>query len=179
MKRKKGSPICWHFIFLVAAFEGGWGQSSPSYLRTDGTTFSFTVRITGRIDGSTKYLCTHYSCFVCGGGVWEGLIWTLYLSYHRAPLKVIDPLWNLLNEFNYYNRLLDLLHLFTSQLKHSSFLFLQLDLLWTRKQTVMYNIFDWPTRKHSKLIVLAIANTMDLPERMLMTRIASRMVCHI
>lgn len=51
----------------------------------------------------------------------------------------------------------------------------ELDLLWTRKQRVMYNIFDWPTRKHSKLVVLAIANTMDLPERLLLTRIASRM----
>ncbi|XP_054720805.1 origin recognition complex subunit 1-like [Uloborus diversus] len=51
----------------------------------------------------------------------------------------------------------------------------ELDRLWTRKQTVMYNIFDWPTKKHSKLIVLAIANTMDLPERMMMNRIASRL----
>ena len=52
----------------------------------------------------------------------------------------------------------------------------QLDLLWTRKQTVMYNIFDWPTRPHAKLIVLAIANTMDLPERIMMNRVASRLV---
>ena len=52
----------------------------------------------------------------------------------------------------------------------------ELDRLWTRKQTVMYNIFDWPTKKDSKLIVLAIANTMDLPERMMMNRISSRLV---
>ncbi|NWU77627.1 ORC1 protein, partial [Onychorhynchus coronatus] len=53
----------------------------------------------------------------------------------------------------------------------------QLDLLWTRKQDVMYNLFDWPTQKHSKLIILAIANTMDLPERIMMNRVASRLVC--
>ena len=53
---------------------------------------------------------------------------------------------------------------------------LQLDLLWTRKQTVMYNIFDWPTRPQAKLIVLAIANTMDLPERIMMNRVQSRLV---
>ncbi|NWY38233.1 ORC1 protein, partial [Sylvia atricapilla] len=53
----------------------------------------------------------------------------------------------------------------------------QLDLLWTRKQNVMYNLFDWPTKKHSKLIILAIANTMDLPERIMMNRVASRLVC--
>ena len=55
-------------------------------------------------------------------------------------------------------------------------LVLQLDLLWTRKQTVMYNLFDWPTRPQAKLIVLAIANTMDLPERIMMNRVQSRLV---
>ncbi len=43
----------------------------------------------------------------------------------------------------------------------------ELDYLVTRKQTVLYNIFEWPTRRHSHLTVLGIANTMDLPERML------------
>ena len=40
----------------------------------------------------------------------------------------------------------------------------------------MYNIFDWPTKRHAKLIVLAIANTMDLPERIMMNRVSSRLV---
>uniref|UniRef100_A0A8C4Y9F6 Origin recognition complex subunit 1 n=1 Tax=Gopherus evgoodei TaxID=1825980 RepID=A0A8C4Y9F6_9SAUR len=51
----------------------------------------------------------------------------------------------------------------------------ELDLLWTRKQDVMYNLFDWPTQKQAKLIILAIANTMDLPERIMMNRVASRL----
>nr|XP_033771887.1 origin recognition complex subunit 1 isoform X2 [Geotrypetes seraphini] len=51
----------------------------------------------------------------------------------------------------------------------------ELDLLWTRKQNVMYNLFEWPTHKQTKLIVLAIANTMDLPERIMMNRVASRL----
>ncbi|XP_060629492.2 origin recognition complex subunit 1 [Anolis sagrei] len=51
----------------------------------------------------------------------------------------------------------------------------ELDLLWTRKQNVMYNLFDWPTQKNARLIVLAIANTMDLPERIMMNRVASRL----
>ncbi|XP_077574053.1 origin recognition complex subunit 1 [Stigmatopora nigra] len=50
-----------------------------------------------------------------------------------------------------------------------------LDLLWTRKQNVMYNLFDWPTRRHSRLVVIAIANTMDLPERIMINRVASRL----
>ncbi|KAK3579139.1 hypothetical protein CHS0354_022157 [Potamilus streckersoni] len=51
----------------------------------------------------------------------------------------------------------------------------ELDLLWTRKQDVMYNIFDWPTRQHARLIVVAVANTMDLPERIMMKRVSSRL----
>ncbi|RCI04432.1 Origin recognition complex, subunit 1 [Rhizopus stolonifer] len=51
----------------------------------------------------------------------------------------------------------------------------ELDLLVTKKQTVMYNFFDWPSRPRSKLIVIAIANTMDLPERIMSNKVASRM----
>ncbi|KAK7502257.1 hypothetical protein BaRGS_00006621 [Batillaria attramentaria] len=51
----------------------------------------------------------------------------------------------------------------------------ELDLLWTRKQDVMYNIFDWPTKPRARLIVLAVANTMDLPERIMIKRVSSRL----
>ncbi|WCJ36901.1 origin recognition complex 1 [Euphorbia peplus] len=50
----------------------------------------------------------------------------------------------------------------------------ELDLLVTRNQSVLYNILDWPTKPHSQLIVIGIANTMDLPEKLL-PRISSRM----
>ncbi|KAG0609829.1 hypothetical protein M758_7G017000 [Ceratodon purpureus] len=53
----------------------------------------------------------------------------------------------------------------------------ELDLLVTRSQSVLYNLFDWPSRANSRLIVIGIANTMDLPERML-PRIASRLGLH-
>ncbi len=43
----------------------------------------------------------------------------------------------------------------------------EIDQLVTRNQLVLYNLFDWPRRAHSKLIVIGIANTMDLPERLL------------
>ncbi|KAA0198594.1 putative Origin recognition complex subunit, partial [Fasciolopsis buskii] len=58
----------------------------------------------------------------------------------------------------------------------------ELDLLCTRRQDVLYNLFDWPARSacgrgrgRFSLIVLAIANTMDLPERLLLPRVASRL----
>ncbi|KAI5955613.1 ORC1 [Candida jiufengensis] len=51
----------------------------------------------------------------------------------------------------------------------------ELDQIAQRKQNVMYNFFNWPTYNTSKLIVIAVANTMDLPERMLSNKISSRM----
>ncbi|KAA6424992.1 MAG: origin recognition complex subunit 1-like [Trebouxia sp. A1-2] len=50
----------------------------------------------------------------------------------------------------------------------------EMDLLVTKKQTVLYNLFEWPVRKGSRLAVIGVANTMDLPERLL-PRIASRL----
>ena len=68
-------------------------------------------------------------------------------------------------------------HIFQKKFHNSSsYLYFQLDLLWTRKQDVMYNIFDWPTKQYARLIVLAVANTMDLPERIMMKRVQSRLV---
>ncbi|POS85176.1 hypothetical protein EPUL_001657, partial [Erysiphe pulchra] len=51
----------------------------------------------------------------------------------------------------------------------------ELDQLVTKNQLVMYNFFNWPGLSHSHLIVLAVANTMDLPERTLSNKISSRL----
>ncbi|KAJ8612980.1 hypothetical protein MRB53_037188 [Persea americana] len=51
----------------------------------------------------------------------------------------------------------------------------ELDQLVTKTQSVMYNFFNWPNLRHSRLIVLAVANTMDLPERTLSNKISSRL----
>lgn len=51
----------------------------------------------------------------------------------------------------------------------------ELDQLVTKNQLVMYNFFNWPGLRHSRLIVLAVANTMDLPERTLSNKISSRL----
>lgn len=80
-----------------------------------------------------------------------------------------------------WKKALHLLNQRFSESKHSSkdnqpcvLLVDELDLLVTRNQSVLYNIFDWPTRAWSRLVVIGIANTMDLPEKLL-PRIASRM----
>ncbi|KAJ7704310.1 P-loop containing nucleoside triphosphate hydrolase protein [Mycena rosella] len=51
----------------------------------------------------------------------------------------------------------------------------ELDQLMTLKQDVVYNFFNWPTLAGSKLVVLAVANTMDLPERAMTGRVRSRL----
>jgi origin recognition complex subunit 1 len=47
----------------------------------------------------------------------------------------------------------------------------QLDQLVTTKQDVVYNFFHWPILVGSKLIVIAVANAMDLPERVMTGRV--------
>lgn len=50
----------------------------------------------------------------------------------------------------------------------------EMDVLMARKQKVLYDMLEWPTRRNARLAVIGIANTMDLPERML-PRLGSRL----
>ena len=49
----------------------------------------------------------------------------------------------------------------------------ELDLLLKRKKSLLYNFFEWTNI--SNLIIIAIANTMDLPERFFSSKICSRL----
>ena len=51
----------------------------------------------------------------------------------------------------------------------------EFDQLVTTKQDVIYNLFNWPTLVDSKMVVIAMANTMDLPERVTIGRVRSRL----
>ena len=51
----------------------------------------------------------------------------------------------------------------------------ELDLLKTRKQNILYHLFDWPSKTNSNLAVIAVANAMDLPEKLMMNRVKSRL----
>ncbi|ALC41158.1 Orc1 [Drosophila busckii] len=51
----------------------------------------------------------------------------------------------------------------------------ELDILCNRRQDVVYNLLDWPTKAAARLVVVTIANTMDLPERVLMGKVTSRL----
>lgn len=54
----------------------------------------------------------------------------------------------------------------------------ELDLLLRKRSSILYHFFEWCGWKSARLVVIAIANTMDLPERYLPHRIASRMGNH-
>ncbi|CDO65313.1 origin recognition complex subunit 1, putative [Plasmodium reichenowi] len=43
----------------------------------------------------------------------------------------------------------------------------EIDYLITKTQKVLFTLFDWPTKINSKLILIAISNTMDLPDRLI------------
>lgn len=68
------------------------------------------------------------------------------------------------------------IHMYALYLRNRSVVLMdELDQLVTAKQDVVYNFFNWPTLVGSKLVVLAVANTMDLPERVMTGRVRSRL----
>lgn len=51
----------------------------------------------------------------------------------------------------------------------------ELDILCNRRQDVVYNLLDWSSVTTARLILVTIANTMDLPERVLRGKVTSRL----
>uniref|UniRef100_A0A8B9KN80 Origin recognition complex subunit 1 n=1 Tax=Astyanax mexicanus TaxID=7994 RepID=A0A8B9KN80_ASTMX len=95
---------------------------------------------------------------------------------HQAYVQILQKLTNQKATADHAAALLEKRFSMPAPKKETTVLLVdELDLLWTRKQNVMYNLFDWPTRRHARLVVLTIANTMDLPERIMINRVASRL----
>lgn len=51
----------------------------------------------------------------------------------------------------------------------------ELDILCNKRQDVVYNLLNWPNLNSARLVVVTIANTMDLPERVFMGKVSSRL----
>ncbi len=103
--------------------------------------------------------------------LWEAV------SYHKSNRKEVCPAEKALANLEVYfarkrkNR-------GTTKRKVFVVLVDEIDYLVMKKQTVLYNLFDWPNRGFSEkssgqLIVLGISNTLNLPER-LHARLQSR-----
>lgn len=50
----------------------------------------------------------------------------------------------------------------------------EVDLLVSKKQEILYNVFDMPYLDGSKLLLFLVSNTMDLPERLFEPKVCSR-----
>jgi len=81
--------------------------------------------------------------------------------------SILDNFFKNRNQFNYNTNLNNM------QNSHIVLIIDEIDCLIDRKQNILYNIFNWTTYLESKLIVISISNTLDLPER-LMPKIVSR-----
>ena len=80
---------------------------------------------------------------------------------HSVPMSKCTKLL----DAHYRNRTNDSNELYTILLLD------ELDYLINKRQSLVYNFFEWPSLPNSRLIVIAIANTMDLPERLLSNKV--------
>ena len=85
--------------------------------------------------------------------------------------KYIQLLDNFFSERKKYNSSIELNDPTNS---HILLIIDEIDILINSSQNLLYNIFNWTTYEYSKLIVISISNTLDLPNR-LFPKIKSRM----
>ena len=88
--------------------------------------------------------------------------------------------WSHYREWGHYKTAIEAAQMLTQTLskpcpkrQFSVILVDELDFLKTKDQKVLYNLLEWPTWRHSRLLVVG-ANTMDLPERLL-PKLSSRL----
>lgn len=93
------------------------------------------------------------------------------------PSQVYSVLWKAFSgkQVSPKAALSNLQEYFKSAEKPTIVLLDELDTLLRKKHSILYHFFEWTGWKHAKLIIVTISNTMDLPERFLSNRIASRM----
>jgi Cdc6-like AAA superfamily ATPase len=82
-------------------------------------------------------------------------------------ISILDNFFRNRKDFDYKHQLQD----YTNP--HTILVIDEIDCLINKKQMLLYNIFNWTTYSHSKLIIIAISNTLDLPEKLL-PKISSR-----
>jgi origin recognition complex subunit 1 len=86
-------------------------------------------------------------------------------------MQMLDNFFKNKNEFDNNHRLKD------PRNPHVVLIVDEIDCLINRKQTLLYNIFNWSMYPCSKLIIISISNTFDFPDKLL-SKIKSRMGNH-
>ena len=82
--------------------------------------------------------------------------------------KLLDDFFKNRQDYNFNKNLRDERNL------HIVLIIDEVDRLVSRKMSLLYNIFNWSLYPNSKLIILSISNTIDLPQRTL-NKVSSRM----
>ena len=83
-------------------------------------------------------------------------------------IQKLDEFFKNRNDFNSSLKLKDPTN------SHIIFVVDEIDFLINKNQNCLYNLFNWTTYEYSKLIIISISNTLDLPEHLL-PKIKSRM----
>jgi len=86
----------------------------------------------------------------------------------KKCVSILDNFFRNRTDFNYKTQLRE----YTNS--HLVLIIDEIDCLINKKQMLIYNIFNWAHYPSSKLIIISISNTLDLPEK-LIPKISSRM----
>ena len=110
------------------------------------------------------------------------VLWEKISGEQRSPLaaaKLLDLFFS--NKKALTETTTNKIVMYTNNLLRSSpvivLLVDEIDYLVTKKQDVLYSIFDWPNRKEAshKLCVVGISNTINFSENILLPKVASRL----
>ena len=132
------------------------------------------------MSGSGESLLNLFKDYLCVTLNWQAYVemWRLLTGDKATPehaMKLLAARFSLFFSPFFNNAFIGRFSKSAPKRATSIFLVDELDMLCNRKQSVLYNIFDWPSKPEGKLIIIAIANTMDLPERVMMGRVSSRL----
>ena len=102
------------------------------------------------------------------------VIYKFIFAKEKEKLNIKNYIQLLNNFFSHRKKYNSSITLNDPSNKHILLIIDEIDILINSSQNLLYNIFNWTTYDYSKLIVISISNTLDLPNRLL-PKIRSRM----
>lgn len=158
---------------------GCYGSLYISGMPGTGKTASVMASIRKLTNSSRKKNIKEFNCLLINGmkvtnnnSVYKQIYSHLFKKeININPIKcskLLDDFFKNRTEFNFNTTLKD------SRNLHLLLIIDEIDCLCDKKMSLLYNLFNWSTFPNSKLIIISISNTIDLPQRVL-PKISSRM----
>lgn len=128
-------------------------------------------------NSKNKYIPPFTKLFICGtefptiSNVFKTIYKFIFSNRKRQSNKKYTQL---LNKFFSNRNSVDVAYLNDPSNSHIILVIDEIDFLINKSKNLLYNIFNWTTYEGSKLIVISISNTLDLPNK-LSQKIKSRM----